>query len=376
MHSRLLRDQEDLVGLIYDAVVHPEAWQTWLDKLVSCAGARSALLMIRNPDGLDTGFAVQSGLDDALRELYSRESRAPDRTRGTGRTRRANAHSSSARVEQSQSTTSGVHRDICRSFGNERGSGVCISSDGPWSLRFVLQRDESQGEFSENEIEDLRKLVPHIRRSVQLGHEVGLVRGSVEAIVERLPTPCLLLDGTRRAIAVNSGARQLLEERRHGLVLKQDRVFIEVPGLTRRLQALIRNSHGTVGAADGQGGGIIKLTRQDHLPLILSVSPFRSPVAAAFPKCDDVVALLLYDPERRLLPNDQLLLEVFGLTRGEARVAILLAAGRDLEDIARALGVSLNAVKFHLKSIYAKTATHRQSEVVSLLLCCQMQTLA
>ncbi len=68
MHSRLLRDQEDLIGLIYDAVVHPEAWQTWLDKLVSCAGARSALLMIRNPDGLDTGFAVQSGLDDALRE--------------------------------------------------------------------------------------------------------------------------------------------------------------------------------------------------------------------------------------------------------------------------------------------------------------------
>lgn len=61
---------------------------------------------------------------------------------------------------------------------------------------------------------------------------------------------------------------------------------------------------------------------------------------------------------------------MFGLTRAEARVATQLTSGGELDEIAHTLGVSINAVKFHLKSIYAKTGTRHKGEVIALLLNC------
>jgi DNA-binding NarL/FixJ family response regulator len=45
-----------------------------------------------------------------------------------------------------------------------------------------------------------------------------------------------------------------------------------------------------------------------------------------------------------------------------------LTAGSRIEEITGKLQISENTVKCHLKAIFAKTGTHRQSEVVSLLL--------
>ena len=65
---------------------------------------------------------------------------------------------------------------------------------------------------------------------------------------------------------------------------------------------------------------------------------------------------------------DVKLLEVlFDLTPAEARVASLMVEGRSVGDIAVAQGVTENAVRMHLKAIYAKTGVNRQAQLVSLL---------
>lgn len=70
----------------------------------------------------------------------------------------------------------------------------------------------------------------------------------------------------------------------------------------------------------------------------------------------------------RALPTVAVLEQHFQLTRAEARVARRLAMGRNLQAIARELGISQETARTHAKRAMQKTQTHRQAELVSVVL--------
>ena len=63
-----------------------------------------------------------------------------------------------------------------------------------------------------------------------------------------------------------------------------------------------------------------------------------------------------------------LLANIFGLTAAEAGLAQELLSGDPLARVAGRLGVSENTIKTQLQSIYEKTGTHRQAQLVKLLM--------
>jgi DNA-binding CsgD family transcriptional regulator len=68
-----------------------------------------------------------------------------------------------------------------------------------------------------------------------------------------------------------------------------------------------------------------------------------------------------------LLPTERALVQTFGLTSTEARVARLVATGQGLDAAAHELGVSRNTVRTHLARVFGKTGTKRQAELTSIL---------
>jgi DNA-binding CsgD family transcriptional regulator len=58
----------------------------------------------------------------------------------------------------------------------------------------------------------------------------------------------------------------------------------------------------------------------------------------------------------------------FGLTPAEGRLAQEIAKGDGLQAAALRLGVSITTARTHLAKLFAKTTTHRQAELVRLLL--------
>lgn len=64
----------------------------------------------------------------------------------------------------------------------------------------------------------------------------------------------------------------------------------------------------------------------------------------------------------------QMLQSRFGFTRAEARVVCKLAEGLSIKGIAEALDVSFETARTHAKRAMQKTDTHRQAELVSLVL--------
>ena len=84
---------------------------------------------------------------------------------------------------------------------------------------------------------------------------------------------------------------------------------------------------------------------------------FRLPVSAIAPPRESPGAT-----------SSQSLQTRFGLTRAEARVVKLLTEGRSMKALAEELGVSLETARTHAKRAMQKTDTHRQAELVSLVL--------
>jgi DNA-binding CsgD family transcriptional regulator len=92
-------------------------------------------------------------------------------------------------------------------------------------------------------------------------------------------------------------------------------------------------------------------------PLLSSYGPFRDI------KCD---ILLEIHPGIPNIGSLVLLQSLFDLTARELQVVRLLADGHSLESLAERMGISSHTARTHLRTIFAKTSTSRQSELLKL----------
>jgi DNA-binding CsgD family transcriptional regulator len=79
------------------------------------------------------------------------------------------------------------------------------------------------------------------------------------------------------------------------------------------------------------------------------------------------VAVAKPEEGRRRL-SEEMVASVYGLTAAEAAVAVALARGEDVREIARRRGVSTETVRGQLKAVLAKTGCSRQADLVRMLL--------
>ena len=82
----------------------------------------------------------------------------------------------------------------------------------------------------------------------------------------------------------------------------------------------------------------------------------------------DLVLVSFSDPAADHAASAEVLKEMLKLTKTEARVALALAHGETMHDIAADFDVSLNTVRTHVASAFAKTQTSRQADLVRVVL--------
>lgn len=80
-------------------------------------------------------------------------------------------------------------------------------------------------------------------------------------------------------------------------------------------------------------------------------------------------AMLMLLPDAGEPPRDACatLMASLGFTPAEATCALLLVQGLGIDQVAARQGVSRNTVRAHLRSLYAKSGTHRQIALVALV---------
>jgi DNA-binding CsgD family transcriptional regulator len=113
------------------------------------------------------------------------------------------------------------------------------------------------------------------------------------------------------------------------------------------------------------GAAPIIVRRGGRPYLLIRVLPIRVAASGAF--LGAFVLLILTDLRTKSGLDPVIIGRAFGLTRAEARLATLVAGGMAPDAAARTLGISRGTTRAQLKAVFAKTETHRQSELLALL---------
>lgn len=188
-------------------------------------------------------------------------------------------------------------------------------------------------------------------------------RTAVGVLLNALTTGVILLDAFAVVIDMNAAAIEMVG-REDGLRMPDSRLRALRPGDDRRLQRAVRSAlaRRTVAAPER----IVTIPRRSGLRpyLVWAQSPPR--LAGLAEGTAPRAVLWVTDPERERTVSEQVLRHAWGLTPREAQVTAGLIGGRSRAEVARALRLSENAVKFHLRGIYRKTGTHRVDALVAL----------
>ena len=78
--------------------------------------------------------------------------------------------------------------------------------------------------------------------------------------------------------------------------------------------------------------------------------------------------VLVVDPAARPRVDPAVAAEALGLTGMESRVAVLLAEGMTVRDVAAAMGRAESTIRSHVKHMFAKHGLSRQADLVRLVL--------
>ena len=231
-----------------------------------------------------------------------------------------------------------------------------------------LLRPRGQG-FDDDERWRLDVFFSHARAALR--QRCGLAqmkreRDAALAWMDCWGDPSYVLDAHGHLLVANLIGERLL---RNGelLSLRQGRLRAgrssEVDWLLPALTALMQQRR----RRNGDGARCIALPRPGLRPLyaVLTVLPnTHGPGSDDGPR----VALTLRDPQQaRPQPDADQLRDLFAFTAAEARVANALLSGQSVEDIARDAQVRRDTVRAHVKRMLAKTGTHRQSDLLQLL---------
>jgi DNA-binding CsgD family transcriptional regulator len=177
------------------------------------------------------------------------------------------------------------------------------------------------------------------------------------------PNACLLVDRAFRPVFVNQAAREILDGN-CGVLLRDRALLASRHEDTRRLRHLIERA-----CSSSPSGGEMAIFRERGQPLLILVSPVQRHYEAPLPP-QTVAAVWLSDPNRSVISRGQRIRSLFGLTRAEASIAVELAQGLSLYEIADTLVISRHTARNHLKHIFEKMGAHRQTDVVRLVLSC------
>jgi DNA-binding CsgD family transcriptional regulator len=186
-------------------------------------------------------------------------------------------------------------------------------------------------------------------------------------VLNALPVAVIIAGERGRILTLSRGAEAILAQA-DGLGCKRGALCAGTHSEHERLLRLIVDaSQTTFGTGLSAGGSMLVSRRPFRKPYSLLVSPAPVRYSIGF-RPRPAVVIFISDPETVRPPKDHALCQLFGLTKAEGRLAAFLMQGKSLEDASGYFGVTRNTVRSQLAQILCKTKTHRQSELIHLLL--------
>lgn len=360
------------VRQIYEAALSTKCWPTALSSMMKVIGGEKAMLTETTTG--TAGRSFWSGLDADNASKLQREfqTRLPDWIRAipVGEPMRQSSMISDAAFMRSD-----IYNETIRPVGGFYAIVAPLLQIPGRRAYFSVCRSRGAADFSDDDLAAARLIVPHVVTALKVQGRLETaelpLRGFLDVLTQ-LSIGVILVDEVLRPVFVNSCA-EAIAAHRDGLLLSRQAVAASLHADNEKLRGVMIGAlawHSRRRKADLVAWTIDAPVRC-HLSRRFPRPPLAVCVVPLFPTdfAGDARALLfVMEPDRPPAIGSTVLAEMFQLTRREAALATLLTRGIGLSEAAARLQIGVGTARGYLKQVLAKTGTHRQAELVALLL--------
>lgn len=357
-----------LVGALYEAASEPARWEDFLDLAKREMSCETAVLTLHDEllqnwtlqcnsglpsEGIQEYNAHYGAINPTIRPLFE-----TTRRNGSwyGRARSLTGESAYRRSE--------YYNDFGRKYGSYWGVMGAVVQSPRTMITLSAVRSEHKPAPDQGAVEMMGLLIPHFASVIRICRSMEALRSMARAAVaatDAFEAAMVAVDATGRVLLTNEAAESVFRED-DGLLLARNRLSAENQREARALEFLIQSAAAT-GAGNGTHPGGSMLIHRDALrPLRISVVPFHTTrmLANSYP----CALIFISDPDAQPVSRASVLSSLYGLTPSECRLLDLLLRGLELTAAAKSLRITHESARFVLKSIFRKTGTHRQAELM------------
>jgi len=360
-----------ILDAVYESAVFPDRWPQALEKLGQAFDCTCVALIDRNLRSLEARVDT-SGVDaSSQREFLDVWS-----SRDLVRLRTRQWVPGAIEVDQQIVPKSELlASDYYNGFMKPRDMHTVMRLTLAHRNRFLtiisLVRPRSADEFDAAAVERCRVLMPHLQRAAHIrfqAQDAGAMLDGLSDVADRSVTAVLLLERDGRVKFANKAAGAMAAAA-DAFLLRRDQFEILDRNDDAAFQRLVAGAVGALPNLDAPRGGVMRLARRSGKgSYTVTVAPVKREASWLAQEPMALVRVLVADPEVTPLPPKEMLAQLFGFTAAEMRVAERLLMGDSPEQVAAFLNVKTATARWHLASIYRKTGTNRQAELVRLLL--------
>lgn len=360
-----------LLSALYEGPLESPPWQSALQLLRDQLGAAHVTLMLRPPSPDSTGVMINTG-STTVEAVKSYETNYF-------------ALDPFVRLQEGEVVTaeeligkqwldSPVYLEYLKPLDIRHLLGADVYTRDGIECRLRVTRNHESQPFSEADKTLCRTLLPHLKRSIQLHARLDSLeceRQLFAGTINRMLLGIVSFTQTGQILEMNQEAKRILGEK-DGIRLSGNTLTADSVQEGRELQRMLKQAFAEHPSEQEEGPGVVQalsITRPSgraKLGVLIRAIPLGQ-WSESRQRPGTVV--FLRDPESSgAQPSQELVRRLFGLTRMEAQLALLLTEGLTLDEAAEQMNVRRNTARTHLRSIFSKTGVTRQTMLVRLLL--------
>jgi DNA-binding CsgD family transcriptional regulator len=356
-------ENDKLARVITEAAFDPAKWEVVCDLISSEIGAKAAIILPFQQDTVKISAPHSQSIREGFRKYMEDGWYKKDvRVRGMPKLKANGYITDKDCIAYDEVRMSPYYQELLRPGGFQWFVGMAFESqEDSWVI--AVQADVKRDPFTDTEI---RKLLAHrqqLNTSVAIAREFEFqrIQGAVE-ILEQQGKAVIAFNEAGRVLHVSPKAMSLVGS---AITIVKGEVQAENdsdrPAFDRMLKAAFQS---------------IRFSLPMPQPVPVSASTSTPPLVAHVIRLPErqrgllqraALLLIFVNPELTRDIPAELLMNYFGITRAEARLAISILNGLTLEQHAKDGAISKVTARNQLQSLLSKTGTHSKTELVALL---------
>lgn len=352
----------------YDAAIEPELWSGAMHELALAVGASASMIFPKDVNEAAATMPASPEYVPFLEEYvkhgwYDNHYRA-ERGWPLMAKKRVVLEQDLATDEERRKLPH--YNDLYLRWGYAGFAAVAFLVEGkPWCV--PLLRSKRQGFFSPEDAKQMEGLSEHFSRMMRLSRfaEAARTNSALETFAAQAKA-AVLVGRNKKVLELNRSAEALLPRCAPDLVIRGGMLRAAEPRIDQRLLSF---ADACLAASSSRSPlvqpPLMHVPRRAGRPLMLEgVSlPFMAPTMLS----QAVALVVIHDLEARPRLQVDRISNLLGLTEAEARLCEALMTEAPLREVADQLGITIGTARQRLKSVFHKTDTHRQSELLLLL---------